>query len=307
MADNDAPWSELGGRCFLSHSYADAEAVQLVAGRLEDLGAEPVIFELVDQDPENPVSNDIVPTILSCDALIYLKGGRSGSSFWVAFEKDYALRSGLSVYAADADATSIKKINERPMDLSIYTVFHQSDGDRVERLFRWMREERHFELTTTNLRLRLGAMSGDAAVSLEEMLIHGGVALYLCGTRSVATLEYFYGPPFEDLLERSFDFRERFRARRLAEFPESDNPEDLWELEEGSYFDEVDPYEYLFGVFSRIDPELPAETRPIGFPLLDLLQTESAGTFHWNRIDDLIIRLFAALRDYQFRLLDDQL
>ena len=304
MSFEAIPWESVSGRCFLSHSFADEEEVNAVAARLEEAGATTEIFKLREPNPNTPVSDEIIPTILSCQNLVYLTGGESEKSFWVQFEKDYALRSKLSVYAADPQRDELYAVQEDPMELRIHTLYHRADGDRTDRLFKWMREERHFDIEITRSRLRLGAMSGDLAASLEKVLTDGGVVLYLCGPQTVPSIEYFYSDGFEDYLEGDPDFRKRFINRRLEDYPhEMDFPDEP--IAESGYLDTVEPFDYLIPVFVRINDSLAVDTRPMGFRLLDLFAQREDGDFNWNRIDDLIIAIYRALHAYGRRVWDD--
>lgn len=304
MSFEAIPWESVSGRCFLSHSFADEEEVNAVAARLEQAGATTRIFALEEPNPDTPVSDRIIPAILECENLVYLRGGESEKSFWVRFEKDYALRSGLTVYAADPQMDALYAVQEKPVDLRIRTLYHRADDACTDRLFKWMREDRHFDIDVTRSRLRLGTVNSDLAVGLEEMLADGGVALYLCGPQSVSSIEHFYSDDFEDYLEGDPDFRRRFIDRRLEDYPhEMDFPDEP--IAESDYLDTVDPFEYLIPVFVRISDSLAADTRPVGFRLLDLFADRDDGDFHWNRVDDLIISIYRALDAYEHRVWQD--
>ena len=300
-------WQEIQGPCFLSHSYDDEDAVSQVADRLRAQSIEPVIFNLADANPANPVSNDIVPTILSCESQIYLQGGHSANSFWVRFERDYALRSGLAVFAYEPHSESLEADKGSPMDLNIRTYAHQDDQEQAEELLRWMREERNFNLRSNVSRLRAGSMSGDTAVILEEMLIDGGAVLFLCNQSLLGTLRLFFGPSFQDYLDRSYDFRNRFADTRMSELEDlaDVSSEELSMLHEDGYFDRENPFEYLLPVFGGIDPTLTSDERTNRFSILNLLSDETESGFDWNAIDDLIIRLFQILNEYPSRVRRD--
>ncbi|MCI0713350.1 MAG: hypothetical protein L0154_24555 [Chloroflexi bacterium] len=60
---------------------------------------EPYIFPPINASPLEFVSNSLIGAVLACDGMIYLNEGFSERSFWVAFERDYALRSQKNVYA----------------------------------------------------------------------------------------------------------------------------------------------------------------------------------------------------------------
>lgn len=59
---------------------------------------EPVIFAPVLVPIDQVVSNPILDRIRQCHGLIYLDSPASNSSFWVAMERDYAMRQNKAVY-----------------------------------------------------------------------------------------------------------------------------------------------------------------------------------------------------------------
>ena len=191
------PWQDLSGRCFISHSYADSGAVEQLREHLPKK-TEPVIFERVQPDPTNAVSDGIIPVLLDCDTLIYLERGQSANSFWVSFERDYALRSGLDVFAYDPYSNKLRKDEDEPLELNVSTFFHQNDRENVDALVNWMRDKRHFDLSATVTHLRAGSMSGDTAINLTEQLRDGGVVLYLAGDASAGTIDQVRDPGFRD-------------------------------------------------------------------------------------------------------------
>lgn len=298
------PWPTLSGRCFISHSYADSGAVEQLRGHLPKK-AEPVIFERVQPDPTNAVSDGIIPELLSCEALIYLERGQSANSFWVSFERDYALRSGLDVFAYDPSSNKLRKDDDAPLDLHLSTFFHQNDGKNVEALVNWMRDNRHFDLSPTVTHLRAGSVSGDVAVDLEEQLRDGGVVLYLAGTASAGTIDQVRDPGFRSYLREDQDFFHRFRSERMAGYRDRQDPHSPFKFKDDAFYTEADPHDYLFGVHARIDPELGREWQPAGGNCIDLLSGSDDSLFNRNRVDDLIVRLYEALIGYRRRCAAD--
>ena len=300
MPRQEKPWQDLSGRCFISHSYADSSAVQQLREHLPKK-AEPVIFERVQPDPTNAVSDGIIPVLLSCNSLIHLERGQSANSFWVSFERDYALRSGLDVYAYDPYRNRLCKDDDEPLDLDVSTFFHQNDRPNVDALVNWMRDERHFDLSATVTHLRAGSMSGDAAVNLEEQLRDGGVVLCLAGTASAGTIDHVRDPGFRSYLRDDLDFFQRFRSERMAGYRDRQDPHSPFKFKDDEFYIEADPHDYLFGVHARIDSELGLEWQPAGGNCLDLLSGQDDPLFNWNRVDDLIVRLYEALIGYRRR------
>jgi hypothetical protein len=323
------PPEALPKRCFISHSYKDTAALEKLLRSLPG-DVEPIIFARAEPEPRQAVSNQIIPKILGCPGLIYLTGGASSKSFWVEFERDYALRSGRDVFAYIPNRDEFHRNRSPPMQLALTVMFHSSDEDRVRRLISWMARKRHFEIDESALRSRLGGFKGDILVAMEELLIKGGVVLWLMGVGNTKIADAFYSYEFVDY---------------LLELAESDSLEDLWrdhiarefegredelcyDKESESYCDEWDGSHYskedfiqdLYNnvdrVIARIDPDLRSDWRllPWGaleilaesgrvdlYPedrMIDLYDGMDGEEFNWNRIDDLIIALYETLRPW---------
>jgi hypothetical protein len=75
------------GLYFLSHSYRDIEAREALIGLLPT-HARPFIFPPISVSPPEFVSNALMGSLLTCDAVIVIDGGYSAQSFWVAFERN---------------------------------------------------------------------------------------------------------------------------------------------------------------------------------------------------------------------------
>ena len=99
---------KLPRRCFISHSCADINERERLLQILPS-DVEPVIFPPISVAPDEMISDRLVESILGCDGLIYLASGNSATSFWVAFERDYALRSRKEVFAFHPQARSLKR------------------------------------------------------------------------------------------------------------------------------------------------------------------------------------------------------
>lgn len=91
----------LPAKCFISHAYADAAVRDALIERLPS-GVTPFVFLPITVEPEAFVSDPLIDAVLDCDGMIYLRGGASDRSFWVALERDYALRVGKKVFAFDS-------------------------------------------------------------------------------------------------------------------------------------------------------------------------------------------------------------
>ncbi len=96
--------------------------------------------------PEELVSNELIAAILNCDSLIYLDGENSARSFCVAFERDYAKRTGKLVFAADPLTLAIRPDTSAALDLPIFADHTHRDYDHIRRILNFMRHERFFDL-----------------------------------------------------------------------------------------------------------------------------------------------------------------
>lgn len=92
------------------------------------------------------VSNNLIETILECDGLIFLADGRSRNSFWVTFERDYALRAKKRVYSFNASNQHLAHFTETPLNLAIYPSIARPMQHSAQSLIEYMSTERFFDL-----------------------------------------------------------------------------------------------------------------------------------------------------------------
>ena len=91
------------------------------------------------------VSNDLIAEMLKCDGLIYIADGASSRSFWVAFERDYALRSQKQVYAFHSANQTVALFNGAPLNLAIYPSIAYPVQQAARSLINYMADERYFK------------------------------------------------------------------------------------------------------------------------------------------------------------------
>jgi TIR domain len=137
--------TSLPAKCFISHSYADAAPLERLTTSLPK-GVSPVVFPPIQAKPHEFVSTPLIKSILGCEGLIYFRGGASDESFWVAFERDYALRSGKRVFCYDLASSELSPDNDRPLDLPVFASYHRDDRARVQSICRFLRQERNFDV-----------------------------------------------------------------------------------------------------------------------------------------------------------------
>src|SRR5262249_19237970 len=130
---------DLPRRCFISHSYKDATAREHLLSLLPP-SVEPIIFPPITVQPDQMVSNHLIESILDCDAVICLRGGASDESFWVAFERDYAIRAGKRVFSFDPRQGALAPDTSKALKLAIFPIWGWYDKERVLRSVEFMRD-----------------------------------------------------------------------------------------------------------------------------------------------------------------------
>lgn len=243
-------------RCFISHSYSDARAR---ADLLSELPreVEPFIFPEIKAAPDQMVSNELIKAILECGGLIYLKGGYSERSFWVAFERDYALRAGKIVFSYDPQTRVLARDSSPPLNLSIFANYARADEYQVGPILSQMRTERSFDLP-----------------SLDDVVASGTDVLQTLNGNIMGVLD-------------RGGYVVMFWSKRAAE--------SRWVQEEYSTVIRLDPGHYASHIFfARLD-EAPLPIPLVTFQRSDrnevrFFDTSSGSYLH--HIDDLIVRLY---------------
>lgn len=131
-------------KCFISHAYADAESRDRLIKNLPS-EVEAIVFPPITMSPETLVSNELIESLMACEGLIYLRGGASDRSFWVAFERDFSLRAKKEVYVVDIKSMQLSRDNSPALDLAIYPTYHQDDAEHVEKIIDFLNHERFFD------------------------------------------------------------------------------------------------------------------------------------------------------------------
>jgi hypothetical protein len=317
--DEAVTTDDLPERIFVSASYRDTAAVKKLRRSLP--AVEVISFPRAEPDPGRAVSDEIIPAILGCSGLIYLKGGASADSFWVGFERDYALRAGRQVFSYSPGTGTFRRDRSEPLPLSLTVIFHTSDEHRVRRLVRWMATERHFEIDDSCMRSTLGGFTGKIVVQMEELLFKGGNVLWLMGAGNARIAQTFYSEEFVDYLVDDPDndwledeWREFLEKVHAGDEEWSYDGEDEYCDESGAYYSKRDfvrdCYDNICAVFARMDPELRSDWMllPWAAPeiaaeggrgrvnrVIDLYDGTDGTDLNWNRVDDLIIALYQVL------------
>ena len=164
----------LPAKCFISHSYADTAARERLL-RILPASVEPLIFPPIQAKPDEFVSKPLIEAILACDGLIYLRGGASDRSFWVAFERDYALRSGKPVFCYDVGRSELSPDTDKPLDLAMFPSYHGGDRERVRQICQFLDKKRNFDVWLDIEDIRPGSLfEEEIQTGLADRLQRGG-------------------------------------------------------------------------------------------------------------------------------------
>lgn len=144
------------GRYLVSHSYRDKDACDRLLRALPP-EVEPVVFPPITVPPDQLVSNELVQTILHCDGVIYLRTPNSDESFWVAFERDYALHAGKQVYAFNPEPNHLTRVRGPGPRLPVFASYAGEDTERVRRITDFLRDDRYVDLGSGDTELAPGS------------------------------------------------------------------------------------------------------------------------------------------------------
>ena len=207
---------QLPPKCFISHAYADAIARDGLIKSLPS-NVEVIVFPPITVPPDQFVSDRLIESLLSCDGLIYLTGGVSDSSFWVAFERDYAVRSSKRVFSADVRTLNITKHTENALDLSVFASYHQEDQRRVREIADFLSRERYFDLSLDVQSLESGVnWQEEISHTLEDRLNRGYVVVFW--SRSASESQFIRSELQQAATEIS-DFNDRVLFALLEDVP----------------------------------------------------------------------------------------
>jgi hypothetical protein len=132
-------------KCFITHSHKDEDALELLKKKLRNRGVESESYPPIKVPPEKLRCNPYIETILRYPALIYIKGGHSNLSFWVAFARDFALRAGKLVFSFDPVTLKIEKSRLKQLQLPIFPSYLSKDARKLQGLFKHL-ENRYIDL-----------------------------------------------------------------------------------------------------------------------------------------------------------------
>jgi tetratricopeptide (TPR) repeat protein len=128
---------------FISHAYADAQALETLLKSLPRY-VKPVVFEPIDVPPTDFVSEKLISGVLGADGFIFIDSEVSNASFWCAFERDLAVRKHKHMFRFDPITKSFQRVRLEPQELKLAHCFHPADAADVQRVMRWLVDNRSF-------------------------------------------------------------------------------------------------------------------------------------------------------------------
>ena len=128
---------------FVSHAYADDEALDALLKSLPKY-VKPVVFDAIDAPPTELVSEKLISGVLGADGFVFIDSDVSKASFWCAFERDLAARKQKHMFRFDPRTRALEPVRVTPRELKLAHCFHASDGPDVQRVMRWLVDDRSF-------------------------------------------------------------------------------------------------------------------------------------------------------------------
>jgi len=190
------PWRKRSGveklalpkKYFISHSYKDAGACQRLFEQLQR-DSEPFVFPPITVPPEQMISDRLLDAIHACDGLIYIQGGASAESFWVALERDYALRVGKPVFAFDPLTGVLSRDLSSAMELRVFVSHAPSQWELAGRIVETM-QQRFIDVWSAQFKLLPGTPDWESSIrrGIEEAIEAGGYVVALWSSSAVKSL-----------------------------------------------------------------------------------------------------------------------
>lgn len=128
---------------FISHAYADTEALDALLKCLPAY-VKPVLFEAINVPPTDFVSEKLINGVLGADGFIFIDNDASHASFWCSFERDLAARNRKHMFRFEPRTRTFEPLQLRPRELKLAHCFHASDCADVQRVMRWLIDDRSF-------------------------------------------------------------------------------------------------------------------------------------------------------------------
>jgi hypothetical protein len=278
---------DLPEKCFISHSYSDEIALRDLLQSLPS-HVEPFIFPPINATPDQTVSNELVSAILSCPGLIYLGGWPSSKSFWVTFERDYALRAGKQVYEFYGGKSPFRRDTAIPPKLAVFPSFSRTDSDVVDRVLTFMRNDRFFELASNDSFLP-GANIMETTRSRVADIVRAGGYVIAFWSSNAENSEYVRME-----LEQAFDYQLTILREQHRKHQKAKRPQDRLPWERRILFAGLDETPLpLVGPLGEYLREMNNYNQGDAWnALVPVRLTDAEGQLDLHRVDDLIVRTY---------------
>jgi hypothetical protein len=183
-------------RYFISHSYQDKAAREHLISLLPK-GIRPFVFQPIKVTPDQRVSDDLVKAVSRSHGLVYLEGGASAESFWVAFERRMALRARKPVVAFNPAtgvfSRPVTKLVDPPCAF-MWNGFGSGDTEIVHGAAKWLLEKRGLDLSAArNRKLTSAGVLDlkDSMYSLNDKMRAGGVIVLFLSAEALEDPEFY--------------------------------------------------------------------------------------------------------------------
>lgn len=282
---------------FVAHAYTDAGALrQLLGSPLPD-GAVARVFPPVTVSADQRVSDDLIAAIRASDGLVYLRTKVSTASFWVAFERNYALRLGKPVYAFAPGIGTLVRDEGPAVDPAVAVTWNLAvspDSFAVRDVALQLAERHGFDILGDKWQ-RLDndfRQMMDSPDGLRAKIDEGGIVLLFLSNESICGGWHDYADPFAfQRAKKDFETPIGETARRFALLPKQ-RILNVW-------LDEPDT--------SRIEVALGGFRSPDWDPNVAYIRgalgetnkciVRARGTLMPNQIDNLMVRTFYLATD----------
>jgi nucleoside 2-deoxyribosyltransferase len=285
-------------RLFISHAYRDDDALNRLGDAALPDAASPVIFPAIEVSASQRVSDDLMAAIRDCDGLVYLDTARSKTSFWVLFERNYALRLGKPVYAFNPRRRSFRRDRSAHVDPVVAVNWNNwivRDAAIVRDVALHLDGLHKFDIRGDKMKLLDNEQRQmfDSIDGLAQKMRDGGVALLFLSNDAIASNMHDYVDPatyrraIKDAESAPIGYtNERFGALQ------PDRCVYVW-------LDEPDP--------DRIEKVLNGANRDAWASFLRVVEygyrqpkklvIADGATINWNRVDDIMVEAFALAFD----------
>ena len=170
---------------FISLSYKDEEVFNK-SRNLLPAWITPHVFPAKDVTPDQMVSDELLTHIRQRDGLLYLSSKNSSNSFWVALERDYAIRIQKPVYRFDPINGKFNQDLSKPLELKVFPSYSREDKHVVDNIV-YLLKERYIEMFTDNAILPGQNVADEINQAIHNSLEAGGYSVFFISEKSMTS------------------------------------------------------------------------------------------------------------------------